>query len=229
MNRQLPNQNMKNQIRALLLGVTFGLASASSSHAMSSLISLSTTPLWPVSATPDSNLVYTVTTVARAGSGMLQVALTAGAMPPGVTVTFSPSVLKFTGNQVSSQTAQMIVSCSKLVPLDSFPFTLTGTALRESITITNVVMFSADFLATRVPTLFIDSLTNSAIRLRGLGGTGKTYQIQATPTLSSPVWTQIGISIADGNGRFTYPTNQVPGCPALFYRAVTTPGPVLAQ
>ncbi len=91
---------MKNKVHAMLLGLTFSLASAGVSHAMSELISLSTEPLWPTSSTPDNNLVYNVTTVGRSGAGLLEVTLAAGAMPPGVTVTFSPSVLRFTGNQL---------------------------------------------------------------------------------------------------------------------------------
>ena len=108
---------------------------------MSELLSLSTEPLWPTSSTPDNNLAYNITTVGRGGAGLLEVTLTAGDMPPGVTVTFSPSVLRFTGNQLTSQTATMTVHCSSPLPLDCYPFTLTGTSLRESVTITNLVMF----------------------------------------------------------------------------------------
>jgi len=213
---------MKNQIRALLIATGFSLAAAGSSHAMSSLISLSKEPVWPASSTPDGNIIYNVTTVARGGSGLLQVVLTAGGLPPGVTVTFSPSVLRFTGNQVTAQTSTMTVSCPGLMPIDCFPFTITGTAQRETITITNQVFFTAEYLAIRPPTLFLDLLTNGDLRLRGAGATGKTYQIEASPSLTNPVWTPLGSATADGNGRFTFFTSQVPGSPVRFYRAVTT-------
>src|SRR5205814_186671 len=166
--------------------------------------SLSTEPLWPASSKPDNNLVYNVTTVGRSGSGLLEVTLTAGAMPPGVTVTFSPSVLRFTGNQLTAQTATMTVHCPSLIPLDSYPFTLTGTAQRETVTITNLIMFAPDYVASRLPTLYLDNLGNGALRLRGLGATGKTYQIQARSHLTDPVWTPLGSATADGNGRFTF-------------------------
>src|SRR5437899_4815568 len=107
MKRQQSNRPMRNQMNALLAGVILCLGSAGTTHAMSSLISLSTEPVWPASSTPDGNLVYNVTTVARAGSGLLEVVLTAGDMPAGVTVTFSPATLRFTGNQLISQTATM--------------------------------------------------------------------------------------------------------------------------
>jgi hypothetical protein len=211
---------MKKQVYTILIGMALTLMTASTSHAMSTLISLSTEPLWPTSSTPDSNLVYNVTTVARGGAGLLEVTLTAGAMPPGVTVTFSPSVLRFTGNQLTAQSATMTVHCPSLIPLDCYPFTLTGTALRESTTITNLVMFTPDYVATRPPTLYLDNLGNGALRLRGLGATGKTYQIEAKSDLTDPVWTPLGTATADGNGRFTFFTAQAPGAPARFYRAV---------
>ena len=228
MNSRQLKQSMKKQIRAVLLGVCFTLAATASSHAMSQLISLSLEPLWPTSSTPDGYLVYNVTTIGRGGAGLLQVTLTAGAMPPGTTVTFSPDVLRFTGNQITAQTGTIRVYCPSLVPLDAFPFTLTATAQRESITITNLVMFSPQYIAVRPAILCIDDLKNSNLRVRGLGASGKTYQIESTSDLSNPAWTPLGSATADGNGRFTYFTTQLPDSPR-FYRAVTTSEPVPAQ
>lgn len=211
---------MKKQIRAMLLGLTFSLATAGVSHAMSELISVSCTPLWPTSSTPETNLIYNLTTVGRAGAGLLEVTLTAGDMPPGVTVTFSPSVLRFTGNKVTTQNSIMTVHCPSLMPIDCHAFTITGTALRESITTTNLVMFTPEYVATRIPTLYLDNLGNGNLWLRGLGATGKTYQIEATSDLTDPVWEPLGFSTADGNGRFTFFTAQTADLPTRFYRAV---------
>ena len=211
---------MKNQISAILLGFTFSLASTGVSHAMSELVSLSSEPLWPTSSTPDTNLVYNITTVGRSGSGLLEVTLTAGAMPPGVTVTFTPSVLRFTGKQVTALTATMTVHCSSPIPLDSYPFTITGTAQRESVTVTNLVMFTPNYVFTRPPTLYLDNLGKGSLRLRGLGATAKTYQIEANSALTDPAWTPLGSATADGNGRFTFFTSQAANAPVRFYRAV---------
>jgi len=216
---------MKNRFGALSIAIAFSLVAAGTSHAMSTLISLSKEAVWPLTTTPNGDILYNVTTVGRAGSGLLQVTLTAGDLPPGVTVTFSPNVLKFTGNQLSGQTTTMTVSCPYAMPIDSFPFTITATAQRESITITNEVTISPEDIAVRPPTLMVDNLTNGTIRLRGLGATGKTYQIQYTPTLDHPVWTTLGTTTADGNGRFTYFPDSVVNIPMRFYRAVTTSGP----
>ena len=229
MNIRQSNKLMKSQLRALLLGLTFSLASVGVSHAMSELLSVSEEPVWPVSSNPDGSIVYNITTAGRGGSGLLEVTLTADDMPPGVTVTFSPSVLRFTGNQVTNQLATMTVYSTNLIPIDCFPFTITGTALRESVTCTNLVLYSASAVANRPPTLMLDSQTNSALTLRGLGATGKTYQIETTPNLLNSVWTPLGSATADANGRFIFFTSRDPGSPVLFFRAVTPGGPSPAQ
>ena len=218
---------MKKQIGALFAALAFGLTSAGTSHAMSTLVSMSAEAMWPTSSTPDGNLVYSVTTVGRAGSGMLEIALTASNMPSGVTVTFSPATLRFTGNQLSAQVATMTVSCPTLIPVDCFAFTITGTAQREAITITNQVMFSPEYLAVRPATLLVDNLGNGNLKLRGAGATGKTYQIEWTPTVVNTVWTPLGSSTADANGRFTFFTSQATNASMRFFRAVTTSGPAV--
>jgi hypothetical protein len=220
MNTLPKSKNMKIQNYATLAALVLALTTPSVSHAMSELTSMSAEALWPTSSTPDSNLVYSVATVARGGSGLLEVTLSAGAMPPGVTVTFSPSVLRFTGNQLTTQSATMTVHCPSLMPLDCYPFTITGTAQRESITVTNLVMATPLYVATRPSTLYLDNQGHGALRVRGLGATGDSYHIEATSKLINPVWTTLGAATADGNGRFTFFTAQPTNTPARFYRAV---------
>ena len=81
-------------------------------------------------------------------------------------------------------------------------------------------MFTSAFVATRAPTLYLDHLGNGDLRLRGLGATGKTYQIETTSDLTTSVWTSLGNATADGNGRFTFFTAQVATAPMRFYRVV---------
>jgi hypothetical protein len=212
-------------MRALILGVAFSLASTGVSHAMSQLISLTQTPLWPASSNPGNSVSYAITTVGRGGAGLLLVNFAGGAMPAGVTVTFSPTTLRFTGNQLTAQTTIMTVSGTGCpFPLDSYPFTITANAQRETLTTTNVASFSADYVAARPATLYIENLGTNNLCIRGLGATGKTYQIEATADLSNTAWTSLGSAIADGNGRFTFFT-QTTGSSARFYRAVTTSDP----
>jgi hypothetical protein len=189
---------------------------------MSDLVSLSKDPVWPTNATPSTDIAYNVSTVARAGSGLLQVTLTAGDLPPGVTATFSPSVLKFTGNKLTTQMATLTLSCPYLMPTDCYAFTITATDQRgESITITNQVYFTANYVASRPATLLCDRPTNGTANFRGLGASGQTYNIVASPTLINAVWTQVSTSIADGNGRFYVPPQMTTVYPVRFFRTVS--------
>jgi hypothetical protein len=219
---------MKKQVGGLFLAIGFGLASINAARAMSSLISLAEEPLWPTSTSPNGDVLYNVTAVGRGGSGLLQVTLTASNLPPGVTVTFSPSVLKFTGNALVGQSATMTVHCQGLVPLDCYPFTITATAQRESITITNVVTYTPEYVATRPVTLYLDNQGSGNLRVRGLGATGGVYLIQSSPSLgqSEQSWTSLGQTTADGNGRFVFFTTQATNGAPRFYRALTVSLPM---
>ena len=208
---------MKHRALTVLTGLIMALTTTSS-FAMSELISLSALPVWPNSTTPSTTVMYNVSTVGRGGAGLLEVTLTAGNLPPGITVTFTPSVLRFTGNALTAQTATMTVNCTVPTPVDCYPFTITGTSKRESITVTNVVLFTPEFVAARKATLYLDSLSNGALLIRGLGATAKTYKIEATTDLVNPTWEALGNTTADGNGRFIFPLSKT--TPARFFRAV---------
>ena len=185
---------------------------------MSELMSLSALPVWPITTTPNTTVLYNISTVGRGGAGLLEVELTAGSLPPGVTITFTPSVLRFVGNQLTTQTATVTVNCTVPTPVDCYPFTITGTSKRESITITNMVMFTPEFVANRPGTLYMDNLGNGQMLIRGLGATARTYTIQATYDVSNPDWQPLGNTTADGNGRFIFPISQT--TPARFFRAI---------
>jgi len=103
--------------------------------------------------------------------------------------------------------------------VDCYPFTLTGTSQNETITVTNTVMFSPFLVATRLATLYLDDQGNRALRLRGLGATGKIYQIETTSSLNA-LWAPLGGATADANGRFTFFTTQATNAPGRFFRAV---------
>jgi hypothetical protein len=210
---------MKMRLYAIMTGAVLALTAADTSHAMSELVSLSTDPMWPKSSTPDGTVLYYVTTVGRGGAGLLEVELAAGNLPPGVTATFSPSVLRFTGNKITAQTAIMTVDCPSLMPLDTHPFTLTGTTERKSLTVANPAVLTVQDIAARKPYLYMDKWGNGELRLRGLGVTGETYQIEAREEGADAVWTPVGFSTADGNGRFTFITAPVEGIPVCYYRA----------
>jgi hypothetical protein len=81
-------------------------------------------------------------------------------------------------------------------------------------------MFTPEFVAVRPPTLYLDNLGNSSLRLRGLGATAKSYQIFAKTNLTDPVWNPAGITTADGNGRFVSFPSMATNGPTQFYRAL---------
>ena len=59
---------MTKRVYAILIGVALTLATASTSHAMSTFVSLSVEPEWPTTSTPGNVLLYKVTAVVRAES-----------------------------------------------------------------------------------------------------------------------------------------------------------------
>jgi hypothetical protein len=219
---------MKNKILPLLVGVAFSLATCGNSHAMSELVSMSLVPEWPTTAQPGTVVLYELS-VDRAGQGLLEVELSSSGLPDGAIATFSPSVLRFTGRKPTVQTAIMTVTCPNLTPTGTYPFTVTGAARRESITITNELVLAVRSTPVDPPVLHLDVLPEGELMLRGLGLSGQTYQIETTTNLINPVWTAMGESTADGTGKFTFFLAETMSEPMRFYRAVrpaTEPGPL---
>ncbi len=214
---------MKNRVNAILIGLALALVTSSSSYAMSELIALSVEPEWPGTSTPGTVIVYKVTAIGRSGQGLLEVALTSAGLPDGMTVSFSPSVLRFTGHALTNQTSTMTITCPAVMPTDIYPFTVTATARREAITVTNQIVLAVNGLIAAPLALSVDPLPDGGFRLRGQGSTGLTYQIESTPDLNNPVWKPLGTTTADGNGRFTLPTDLPKDLPMEFYRAVWMP------
>jgi hypothetical protein len=107
------------------------------------------------------------------------------------------------------------------MPTDCYPFTITATSQRESMTITNDACFTPDYVATRPADIICNCPSNGCMNIQGLGATGKTYQTVASPSVNDPVWTPVSTSIADGNGRFFIPAQSMTGFPMRFFRTVT--------
>lgn len=210
---------------ALSLGLIATLAFPNVSQAMSELVFLSMEPLWPETTTPGNVITYKITAVVREGQGLLEVNLSSAGLPAGTQVAFLPAMLRFTGRVPTVQTAIMTITCTELTPTDIYPFTVTGTAQREAITITNQVVLSRSGALS--PLLALDALSGGGLKIRGLGVGGQTYQIQSTGDLNNPVWTDVGLTTADGNGRFIFNLGNVSEAPMKFFRAVAV-APILA-
>lgn len=204
----------------LLIGMAVGLATAGVSHAMSGLMDVSIEPDWPATSSPGTVIVYKVATALRAGQGSLQVSLGCQGMPKGAVVSFSPSLLHFTGGVPEVQTSTMTVTCPTVMPVDDYSFIVTATAPKEAVSQTNRVQQSLCALPAGYPVLALDRLTNGTLKLRGKGSTGETYQIESTLSVTQPIWKPTGSCTADGNGRFTFIPGQATNSSMRLYRAV---------
>lgn len=205
--------------------LALAVAGANTSHAMSEFASLTLTPLWPTNSTPGNVVSYGVT-LERLGSGMLSVDFSSSGLPEGTTVSFTQDPARYTGNNPRFMYFVMTVTATKPTPTDSFTFVVTGTSRRESISVTNTIQNLFKGNSTAPVLLSLDLRPSGDVELRGLGTTGESYQIEATNDLNNPTWTSVGLSTAEGNGRFTFihAAAQSPGIPMRFYRAVK-PGP----
>src|SRR5215471_14474055 len=91
--------------------------------AESTVGSVSSGPQSPDPVQAGSNATYVVT-VNRTGNGNLDVYLSATGLPAGVTATFTPIPVHFTGSTNFSATAQLVVRTDASTPAGSYPFTI---------------------------------------------------------------------------------------------------------
>jgi hypothetical protein len=214
-------EKMKTRTLARLLGMMLALGAAGAAHAMSSLVGVSIQPQWPATGEPGTVVLYTVT-VERAGEGDLVVMLSCDGLPDGATATFSPSVARFTGRVPTTSTVTMTITCTNMMATDPYPFTVTAVEGVSSLVATNKAgkNFDSSFASNPLsrPILAVDPVGKQNMKVRGKGATGITYQIEAASSLENPSWKPLGLSRADGNGRFSYMDSAAaPG--NLFYRA----------
>jgi len=212
---------MKNRIITLTLGLALSLAGVTGARAMSEFTSMTITPLWPETSSPGSIVLYEVA-VERTGQGLLEIAMTSDGLPANCVTTFGSDPARFTGRNPRYQYFLMTVACSVPTATDSYAFVITGTARRESISVTNLFRLPVR-LGTAAPNLVsANPLGNGDVEIRGMGSTAQTYQIESTTDLVNPVWTSLGSCTADGNGRFFFKQSNglAVGTSVQYYRAV---------
>lgn len=212
---------LKHRIHAALLGVVYSLVAVNVSHAMSDLASITIEPEWPATTQPGTVTLYKVT-VNRTGQGLLDVSLASSALPEGATASFSTNRLRFTGRAPESLTVTLTITCTNVTATDLYPFTITGDAGRDILTVTNQTADNGPTTRFAVlpagAVLALDGLADGSVKLRGHGASGTTCQIETTADLIHPDWTAIGSSTADGNGRFIFTEAVVKSSPTRFYR-----------
>jgi hypothetical protein len=212
---------MRNNFKAITAALVFGLATSTVASAMSHLASISIAPLWPTNSNPGNTVLYQVT-VERSGQGLLEVNFSSAGLPDGCVASFASNPVRFTGKDPRFVQFLMTITGPAPTPTDSFAFTVTGTARREAITLTNTLPQGLGAAPVAPVLVDLNLRPDGVAELRGLGATGQTYEIEATSDLGNPTWSSVGASTADGNGRFTFihESAQAKTTPMRFYRAV---------
>jgi hypothetical protein len=210
-------------LRSLSFSLFFGLVAllaSNSAYAKSDLLSVTLEPEWPTSTQPGNVIVYQVT-VTREGQGMILASLNIAGLPEGATATFSPATVRFTGRALKKQTCILTITTPQVMSLENYPFTVTATSQRESIVATPKTSRAMSVSASSP--LMLDLASQTSLRLRGTGSSGQSYQIESTPDLAHPVWTAIGTTTADGNGRYSFFTELDKTATTRFFRATLIP------
>lgn len=210
----------------MLVAALLGLGTGTVAEAKSDLVSITMEPIWPATNDPGTEVLYELT-VTRQGEGEIDLTLTCSGLPDGAVASFSVNPVRFVGQVPIVQTSILSIQCPTIMPTDPIPFTVMATDGITATTTTNLAgqTFDASFAANPAsrPKLRLDLLGKRNMKIRGKGATAKTYRIEATPSLTNPTWGPIGLSSADGNGRFTFMDSDKRD-PSWFYRAV---GPVI--
>jgi hypothetical protein len=178
------------------------LACATSAWADSTVGSVSVGSQSPNPVMPGSNASYTIT-VNRAGTGNLDVYLSATNLPAGVSGTFVPSFVHFSGS-LSTRTAILTLATTTSVAPGTYNFVVTGRDGGSSNFKTApgaLVVGSTSTIGQGQPSsIAIQMLAPGQTQITCTGSAGHSYQIEATTDLVNPSWTVIGSATADQFG-----------------------------
>lgn len=178
------------------------LACATRAWADSTVGSVSVGPQSPSPVMPGSNATYTIT-VDRAGTGNLDVYLSLTNLPAGVSATFVPSFVHFSGS-LSSKTASLTLATTTGVAPGTYNFILVGrdggSPNFKTAPGTLVVGSSSNPVQNQPATVAIQKLPQGSTQITCTGLAGHSYQIQATADLANPSWSVIGTASANQLG-----------------------------
>ena len=201
--------------------VLMGMAAMGVAHAGPTLRSLVMGGQSPVPA-KNGGLAYFQITVTRAGSGSLDIYLSAANLPEGATVSFVPPKVSFTDQGPSTKNATMVVRVSPGTPAGEYPFTLRGQHGNSQNVLTQqgVLIVSSDTLIIQPPVLDIPVLqADGTVKLSGSGTALQPVLVQATTNLVSPIlWETISVQSLDERGLFSLVDVDSLIFPARFYR-----------
>src|SRR4051812_31934079 len=115
----------KQPFASLLAGFMIALGCGGAAQAMSTFVALDVQAQWPDSTNPGPVVVYNVT-LTRVGQGDLDVLLSCAGLPGGATASFSPGTVRFVGQVPLTLTATLTVTCTNIMAVDPYPFTVAG-------------------------------------------------------------------------------------------------------
>jgi hypothetical protein len=178
------------------------LACATRALADSTIGSVTVGAQSPVTVMAGSNAVYTIT-VGRAGTGNLDAYLSATNLPGGVSATFVPSFIHFSGS-LSTRTGSLTLAIAPNVAPGTYNFTVVardgGSPNLKSAT-GSLVIGSGSNIGLGLPsTLAIQKDSQGQTQITCTGPVGRSYQIQATSDLANPSWAPIGTVTTDQFG-----------------------------
>ena len=201
-----------------LAGLTILLHSPSAALAASVLSGVSVSSQSPNSVVAGGSATYTVS-VSRTNNGNLDAYLTVSGLPAGVTASFSPAMLTFTGSTQMTQSATLTLSTGASTPGCTYNFTITasdGGSFNKK-TCAGTLMSSGPDGAQGI--LCTGMLPDGSFRLTCAGVPNQSCFVQATTNLASTVsWEIIGTNTADFNGMFTFIDLDAQRYPCRFYR-----------
>jgi hypothetical protein len=173
----------------------------------------------PAQLTPGSPATYIVT-VSRVDNGNMDVYLTAPGLPAGISASFSPAMVHFTGSTPDSATAILTLTVAPSFSGCTNRFIVKGTdgaSFNNKTCVANLTMACA---ALPQATLTGCILPAGGFQVTCNSSPYQTCLIQATTDLGSPNWVTIGTNTADVNGLITFVDSVAKDYPARFYRTV---------
>ena len=176
------------------------------------LSSVSSGPQTPDPVQAGSNATYVVT-VNRTGNGNIDVYLSAAGLPAGVTATFSPVLVHFTGSTITSATAQLVVTTDASTLPGSYNFSLVADDGASHNTVTNTATLNVGLGGAT-----ISRLADGTICVAFDTPAGRDCLLEATTNLSAAVWTTLCTTNSGTYNLLTFLDQDAPNYPCRFYR-----------
>lgn len=188
------------------------------------LSSVGISPPIPAQIAAGGSTTYTIT-VARTGSGSMDINLSASGLPTGATASFSPNQVTFSGNAPTSKSAILTITTTAATPDGGYNFTVKAQdgGSQNIVTNTGTLIIGVVQHLVQSPTLTsVNVLADHTASLSGTAASGQVVRIEATVSLAPAVWTSIATNTAGTDGRLLCVDTDAPRFSSRFYRLVST-------